>query len=70
MSRKAFLKKYDGKLTEVVNIYYVDKEDRENPTIQTGLVLELDDGRFLTHSQDGFATPFQEVIEEQPNEPR
>lgn len=57
----AFHKKYDGKLIRVENIYYVDEEDREYPKVQTGLVLELEDGRFLTHSQDGFVTPFTEV---------
>lgn len=59
MSKK-FYEKYDGKLIPVINIYYVDKEDLEYPDVQTGLVLELEDGRFLTHNQDGMVKPFEE----------
>lgn len=62
MMSKEFYKKYDGKLTHVVNIYYVDKEDREY-NFQTGLVLELEDGRFLLHSQEGYVVPFSQVKE-------
>ena len=60
MSKQAFNKKYDGKLTEVVKIYYVDKEDRDSDFL-TGLVIELDDGRVLEHCQDGFIVPFSEI---------
>ena len=66
MSKKAFNKKYNGKLTEVVNIYYADKEDR-NSDYLTGLVIELADGRVFEHAQDGFVVAFNEM-KEQSNE--
>jgi len=46
------------KLIKVINTYYQEKEDRAFPDIQSGLVLELEDGRLLTHSQDGYVIPF------------
>lgn len=54
-------------LIKVVNIYYQEQEDREYPTVQSGLVLELEDGRFLTHSQDGFVQPFAELQSKETN---
>lgn len=60
MNKQAFNEKYNGKFAEVVKIYYVDKEYRDSVFL-TGLVIELDDGRFLEHSQDGFVTPFSET---------
>jgi len=49
-----------SKLVKVVAVYY--DEEPEYPTVNTGLVLELEDGRMLRHAQDGFVKPFEEVV--------
>ena len=45
-----------NKLHKVVNTYYVDEADRGS-TYASGIVLELEDGRFIGHVQDGMIQP-------------
>lgn len=52
-----------SKLIKVVAIYY--DEEPEYPRINSGLVLELQDGRLLKHSQDGYVVPFSEATPKQ-----
>jgi len=49
-------------LIKVVNVYFNEKKDSD---YLSGLVLELEDGRFMQHGQDGYVVPFSEVKEEQ-----
>lgn len=51
-----------SKLIKVVAIYF--DEDPEYKNVNSGLVIELEDGRKLSHSQDGYVTPFQEIEDE------
>lgn len=48
-----------SKLMRVVNIFYDD--DPEYPGVNSGIVLELEDGQMLRHSQDGYVVPFTEL---------
>lgn len=48
-----------SKLIKVVNVYF--DEEPEYPGVNSGLVLELEDGRMLKHSQDGYVVPFSEI---------
>lgn len=48
-----------SKVVKVVKIWFDD--DPPYPGISSGLILELEDGRKLYHSQDGYVKPFGEV---------
>lgn len=50
-------------LLPVKNIFFIEKENRKSD-FQTGLVIELEDGRKFTHGQDGFIIPFEEFTDE------
>ena len=48
-----------SRLVKVVQVYFDDEP--QYPGVNSGIVLELEDGRMLTHSQDGYVVPFTET---------
>jgi hypothetical protein len=47
-------------MQKIINTYYED-ELATKQTFCSGLVFELEDGRFLIHGQDGYVSPISEV---------
>lgn len=47
-------------MQKIVNTYYEDVLATKQ-TFCSGLVFELEDGRFLIHGQDGYVSPISEV---------
>lgn len=52
-----------NKPLKVVNVYYQKKEPTMIP-YQSGLILDLEDGTFVSHYQDGFIIPFDPIEKE------
>lgn len=46
-------------MNKVINTYFIEIL-AEKQTYCSGLVFELEDGRFLVHGQDGYVSPISE----------
>lgn len=51
-------------MKKVINIWYEDVLATKQ-TYCSGLVFELEDGKFLIHGQDGYVSPIYEVANKQ-----
>lgn len=58
------------KLLKVVNTYVDDQvAEKGGPRFSSGVVLELEDGRFFQHNHDGMIVPLSEVsIDQEAND--